>query len=183
MGLFTRGPDYRVLHRRRWRWAEVETRWKNYHRHGHHTNAAFDVVEYLILLSAEKPPASALEALPPQIVHIDRAHFLSWYEEASEPELKGREFGTRVAIVAGAMQEHWTQICSDTDREMSICPDCDGCVYFGDGMFSEATPFFQNLAAEFLILTSLSKSGEADLGKVKPARLERFVEQHPPGSD
>jgi hypothetical protein len=34
-GPFNRGPDYRVFHKRRWLWAEVETRWKNYLLHGH----------------------------------------------------------------------------------------------------------------------------------------------------
>ena len=49
------GPDYRVSQKRRLAFAEVETRWRNYFRHGHHVNPAFDAVEYLILLSAETP--------------------------------------------------------------------------------------------------------------------------------
>jgi hypothetical protein len=180
-GPFNRGPDYRVLHKRRWLWAEVETRWKNYLRHGHHENPAFDGVEFLILLSAETPPPDALGHLPPRIVHINRQHFLGWYERAAAPELLGREFGARVAIVAGAMQQHWTTICSDIDRDMATCPACDSCAYFGDGGFGEATPFYQDMAAKFLISIGLTDTGRADLGKIKTAPLRRFVEKHPPG--
>lgn len=137
----------------------METRWKNYLHHGHHVNAAFDGVEYLILLSAETPPPDALECSPPRIVHIDRQHFLAWYEKAVAPELLGKGFGARVAIVAGAMQHYWTTICSDVDREMN----CDGCAYFGDGGFGEATPFYQDLAARFLSSAGLTDNGRAEL--------------------
>ncbi len=46
------------------------------------------------------------------------------------------------------MQEHWTTICYDVEREMSTCPDCDSCAYFGEGMFGEATPFFLRFGRE-----------------------------------
>ncbi|MBB5318012.1 hypothetical protein [Tunturibacter empetritectus] len=180
-GPFNRGPDYRVFHKRRWLWAEVETQWKNYFKHGHHENPAFDDVEYLILLSSETPSPDALAYLPPRILHIDRQHFLAWYEKAAAPELLGKEFGARAAIVAGAMQHHWTTICSDVDRDDATCPDCDSCGYFGGGEFGEATPFYQDMAARFLISTGLSDTGRPDLRKVKAASLEQFVEEHPPG--
>jgi len=138
-------------------------------------------VEYLILLSAEPPPLDKLQYLPPRIIHIDREHFLDWYKTAAEPELLGKEFGARVVVVAGAMQHHWTTICSDVDRGMSTCPDCDSCAYFGEGRFGEAGPFYRALAAKFLIPTGVTVTGRADLRKVKAAALERFVERHPPG--
>jgi hypothetical protein len=180
-GLSTAGRTTGSFHKRRWLWAEVETRWKNYLLHGHPRNPAFDNTEFLILLSAETPPADALASLPPRILHIDRQHFLYWYEKAAAPELLGKEFGARVAVVAGAMQHHWTTICSDVDREMSTCPDCDNCAYFGDGAFNEATPFYQDMAARFLVSTGLTAEGRADLRRVHGASLEKFVEEHPPG--
>jgi hypothetical protein len=179
-GPFNRGPDYRVTQKRRWAFAEVETRWKNYLRHGHHVNPAFDEVEYLILLSAETPDPKERRVLPPQIIHIDREHFLAWFEVASVPEAKGNRDTIRIALVAGAMQQHWTTICSDADRGMATCPDCDSCAYFGAGMFGEATPFFQELAARFIVAHALTDTVEADLTKIKPALLRRFVEQNPP---
>jgi hypothetical protein len=119
--------------------------------------------------------------LPQRVIHIDREHFLSWYEQAAKPELLGKEFGARVAIVAGAMMQHWTTICSDVDRDMATCPDCDNCAYFGNGSFNEATPFYQDLAGRFLASTGLDEDGLADLRRVHGADLEALVEQNPPG--
>ncbi|WP_035354900.1 hypothetical protein [Edaphobacter aggregans] len=179
-GPFSRGPDYRVFQRRRWVFAEVETQWINYFRHGHHVNPAFDAVEYLILLSAEAPAPQERRGLPPQIVHIDREHFLTRFEAASAPQAKGHRDTIRIALVAGAMQQHWTTICSDANREMVTCPDCDSCAYFGAGMFGEAAPFFQELAARFIVAHALTDTVEADLTKIKSALLQKFVEQNPP---
>jgi hypothetical protein len=91
-----------------------------------------------------------------------------------------KENAARVAVVAGAMQHHWTTICSDVDRDMATCPFCDNCAYFGNGEFGEATPFFRGLAAKFLI-SHASEDGRADLTKVKAAALEQFVIANPPG--
>lgn len=180
-GPFHRGPDYRFTYKRRWVWAEVETRWRNYLRHGHHGNPAFDDVKYLILLSAEAPTPDALKYLPPKIVHIDQQHFLGWYVKAAQSELLGKEFGTRVDIVAGEMQHHWTTICSDVDREMANCPDCDSCAYFGDGRSGEATAFYRNLASQLLSSTGVTSTGRADMRKLRGRAVQRFVENNPPG--
>jgi hypothetical protein len=179
-GPFSRGPDYWVSQKRRCAFAEVETRWRNYFRHGHHVNPAFDAVEYLILLSAETPAPKERRGLPPKIIHIDREHFLAWFEVASATEAKGHRDTIRIALVAGAMQRHWMTICSDANRDMVTCPDCDSCAYFGAGMFGEAAPFFQELAARFIIAHALTDTVEANLTKIKSALLQRFVEQNPP---
>ena len=63
---------------------------------------------------------------------------------------------------------------------MATCPNCGSCAYFGAGMFGEATPFFQELAARFIVAHALTDTVEADLTKIKPALLQRFVEQNPP---
>jgi len=44
----------------------------------------------------------------------------------------------------------------------------------------EATPFFQELAARFIVAHELTDRVEADLTKIKSALLQRFVEQNPP---
>lgn len=142
-GPYRKGPDFRVSRKRRWAWAEVETRWQNYFRHGHHLSAAFDRVEYLILLSSDAPVANKLAELPPKIIYIDRRRFQAWFERALSDNL-------RIELLAGAMQEYWTTICSDREREMAQCPNCDNCPYFGEGMFREATPFFLNSAVRFI---------------------------------
>jgi hypothetical protein len=180
-GPFNKGPDFRVLHKARWVWAEVETRWRNYLRHEHHTNPAFDSVKFLILLSSEAPPPDALQYLPPQIIYIDQQRFLAWYEKVSEPKSKADRTAMQLEIIAGAMNEHWTKICSDVDRDMSTCPECDACPYFGEGEFNEATPFFQHLATRFVISNGLAAGGNISLSQIKSNSLEEFVEHHPPG--
>lgn len=178
-GPFSRGPDFRVLYKRRWVWVEVETRWQNYLTHAHNSNPVFTNVHFLILLSEEDPPVHALSTLPPEVIHINQKHFLAWYENASLPQARGQEFATRVAVVAPAMQEHWISLCSDVGRAMSICPDCDGCPYFGTGSFGESTPFFQDLAARFIIANGALSQDGFDLGDIKPVALQRFVEGNP----
>ena len=53
---------------------------KNYFIHGHPTNPAFAATEFLILVSAETPPPDLLDLLSRPVNHIDREHFLSWYQ-------------------------------------------------------------------------------------------------------
>ena len=48
-------------------------------------------------------------------------------------------------------------------------------------MFNEATPFYHNLAQQFLVLAGLTEAGRADLSRLDAASVERFVEGHPPG--
>jgi len=179
-GPYRTGPDFRVSRNRRWAFAEVETRWRNYLLHGHPANRDFDQVEYLILLSGEAPPAAAGRKLPPHIMHIDREHFLAWFQPKWEQESRKHKNEVRLEAVAGAMHEHWTTICSDADRQMSTCPHCNECPYFGEGIGGEASPFFRDLAARFIGTHAMTGSCEADLKKIKPASLRKYVSDNPP---
>jgi hypothetical protein len=182
-GPFSKGPDFQVMMKRRWLWAEVETRWQNYKNHGHHLQKSFSNVVYLILLSPEEPrwekrkELERMGHLPPQIIHIDRSHFLDWFK-VKVSKLQA-PINMQIDFVAGAMQDHWVTICSDKDREMAACPDCDNCAYFGEGMFNEANPFFRGLAARFIASHAIDSRG-ADLRKIEGATLKRFVEGNPP---
>jgi hypothetical protein len=178
-GPFPRGPDFRVLSGRRWALAEVETCWQNYGRHGHPFSPAFAKVRYLILLSAKAPPANRRSELPPEVIHIDHKHFLDWYESVSKGKREADENRLRIGLVAGRMQEHWNRICGDADRELAVCPDCDSCAYFGEGMFGEAAPFFGRLAARFIIIHATTGS-QIDISRIDAKSLQRFVEENPP---
>jgi hypothetical protein len=79
------------------------------------------------------------------------------------------------------MLRHWTTICSDVHREMSTCPDCDNCAYFGDGSFNEATAFYENLAAKLLASTGFTEDGRTDLRRIDADALQKIVEEHPAG--
>jgi hypothetical protein len=65
-----------------------------------------------------------------------------------------------------------------------VCPDCDGCPYFGEGSFQEATPAFWHLALLFAERRcgrqTKGVGNRYDLNKIDLARLEAFVEQFPP---
>jgi hypothetical protein len=182
-GPFRTGPDFQVLMKRRWAWAEVETRWENYNKHGHHLNPSFSEVKYLILLSPDEPRWERREELflmgmlPPQIIHIDRSHFLGWFK-VRVSKLQA-PLNMQIDFVAGTMQDHWVTICSDSDREMAACPNCDSCAYFGEGTFNEANPFFRSLAARFIDKHATDSEG-ADLRKIRGAALKRFVEKNLP---
>jgi hypothetical protein len=64
-------------------------------------------------------------------------------------------------------------------REMAACPNCDGCPYFGEGLFYEAYPFFHGQAARFIAHNAID-SEEADLRKIKGATVKRFFERNLP---
>lgn len=180
-GPFDRGPDFHVLQQKRWQKAEVETRWQNYLAHGHQHSSAFGETKYLIILSPKDPPAEVRDQLPPEIVHIDLEHFLEWYEAASQVERIEQRNSTRIDVIAGEMQGHWVTICSDNERDMAACPDCDGCPYFGEGLMDgEAHLHFHKLAAHFMVQHAIADGLEANLTKLQEADLKRFVEMHPP---
>jgi hypothetical protein len=180
-GPFRLGPDFRVRDKRGWALAEVETRWQNYFQHEHHLNREFDRVKYLILLSADVPPDKKRPSLPRSIIHIDRRHFLAWFKPHDAREAQRRRLRLRAEVIVGAMHNHWTEICSDVDRNDSTCPNCDDCAYFGEGIFGEATPFFRKLANQYLVTISLkSRLTEAALTDIDPTSLRSFVEQNPP---
>lgn len=179
-GPYGQGPDFEVYYKKKWHWAEVETRWQNYIKHQHHLSPAFRETKYLILLNTVNPPAAARGKLPPEVVHIDPEHFRKWYPAASLAERIAERNSHRIDILAGEMQDHWVTICSDKDRDMAVCPDCDSCPYFGEGIGGEAGPHFQKLAAPFMARFALTETLEANLKKVREEDLQRFVEINPP---
>ena len=175
-GPFSKGPDFRVMVKRRWHWAEVEVRWQNYLKHKHHLSRDFENVEFLILLSSVLPTGAQRDSLPRQVRHIDHTHFAPWFEVAFIPE-KNK---LRVTAVSGMMQKHWLSICPDVERDMATCPECSDCAYFGEGITNESGPFFEGLANDFLTANACARSGEFDLRKINPGTLLNFVEEHPP---
>jgi hypothetical protein len=171
-GPFNRGPDFKVFRAKRWQWAEVETRWRNYLEHGHQRSSAFKNTEFLILLSPEHPRPDCRAELPPRIVHIDLNHFLEWFTAIQQNSIRRN-------AIAGEMQAHWVTICPDKERDMAVCPNCHECPYF-EAMFGEFEPHFYNLAAQFMVKYAIADSPEANLRKVRSDDLRLFTESQPP---
>lgn len=82
-GPFDTGPDFQVLHDRKWVDAEVEVTWRSYLWHKHHEDSRWDACVFLIVLSEAKPDAAARKLLPRNILHLDKDHFAEWYREAA----------------------------------------------------------------------------------------------------
>jgi hypothetical protein len=169
-GPHRRGPDFRVMQNGRWSLAEVETRWRSYLEHGHHTSPAFADVKHLIVLSHKVPSKGARELLPPHIIYIDHDHYIPWLETECRIPF-------RIMTVADEMQEYFVTVCPDRERDGGTCPICDDCPYCGEGLQNEATPFFGRVAAEFVALHAIGKNNEADLRRVDAESIRRYVER------
>lgn len=169
-GPFPKGPDFRVMRKGHWEWAEVETKWQRYLEHGHHRSPAFADVQYLIVLSNGVPPPAKREQLPPNIVYIDHDHFVSWFEPATRNKF-------RIEIVASEMQKHFLTVCSDTERDGATCPQCDDCCYFGNGLQNEASPFFSRVAAGFIAVSATDNKQDVDLRRVDVESMRRYLER------
>lgn len=171
-GPFPRGPDFRVMQKNRWAWAEVETRWQRYFEHGHDGSPAFVNVKYLIILSDAIPPEEKRKMLPPNIIYINHDRFCPWFESASRKKMD--DF--RIMAVANRMQEHFLTLCSDTERDGATCPHCNECCYFGEGLQQEATPLFGRVAAGFIALSAIDKNNEVDLRRIDAESVHRYLE-------
>jgi hypothetical protein len=154
-GPFSRGPDFRARIGRRSVWVEVETRYRCYVEHLHHLNPAFDDVEILVVLQGGDPSVKVARHLPRRILHVDPKHFAAWYRRASRKWNGARPSPSHWAAagewIAGEFQRRWLGTCDDKDRDMAVCPDCDSCPYFGEGM-GEARRAFLTMAARWLAL-------------------------------
>jgi hypothetical protein len=155
-GPFDKGPDFQALPKGGDSFVdiEVEVLCRNYIKHGHPGSAAFSKVAILIVLEDQPPTADIRPLLPPTIIHIDRAHFVTWYERAN-PKYEYRRPGVQpglqmlacVNVIASEFLSRWVEICPHKERDMAICPHCDMCPYFGEP--GEAEETFTNMAINF----------------------------------
>jgi len=80
-----------------------------------------------------------------------------------------------VDAIAEEFHRRFVLECGDKDRDMSVCPECDLCPYFGEGMFSEATPAFQRMAFEFIALYEHPiTSDDFKLSDIDPSEIDDF---------
>jgi hypothetical protein len=157
-GPYSQGPDYRARPRGTEALVEVEVevRFRNYVKHGHHESRAFSKVGILIVLEEGEPPDDIRPHLPAKIIHVDRQHFVAWYENANRdydyrrPEIQGvLQQRAPLAVIAGGFHGRWVEVCPHKERDMASCPDCDGCPYFGNGEPGEAGDVFLEMAIAF----------------------------------
>jgi len=151
-GPFEFGLDFRGIYRGRKAVVEVERDCHTYVIHRHHENSAFKAVNTLIVLNPSKPPEEVRCKLPKKVIYIDIDDFVEWWCPKAKQYAKTKRIQRIVDAIAGEFHRRFVSECGDKDRDMSVCPECDLCPYFGEGICSEATPAFQRIAFEFIAL-------------------------------
>lgn len=154
---------------------EIERNWRSYINHGHPSNKEFSKVEYLILLSPETPPADKLRLLPDTILYIDIEKFVPWFREKckefiqdKEKNLEEQQLLLRIELIKGEFYRRYLEVCPDRDRDMAICPSCQGCAY-------EPEYDFSNWSVEFIMYYNYSiMDEEFSYGDIKPEHLDDF---------
>jgi hypothetical protein len=173
------GPDFQATMDGQLVDVEVEVQCQNYTKHDHHKNKAFANVRIMIVLEGKEPSPKTRAKYPEKIVHIDKAHFERWYEEAArqyalrkekeQPHVKNR---VRLEVVAGAFHRRWVEECPDKAREMAVCPDCDCCPYF-----QQRPEIFEDMALQFL--QKRNTPDQIDLGNISDEELDDFYFAYP----
>lgn len=157
---------------------EIERDWKSYINHGHPSNENFSRVEYLIVLTQENPPNNKLKLLPKTIFHIDIEKFVPWFRqkcrefvENREKNLEEQQLTLRIELIKGEFYRRYLEVCPDKDRDMAICPSCQGCAY-------EPEDDFSNWAIEFIIVYNyLIWDDEFSFNEIKSEHLDNFFNQ------
>ena len=174
-GPFESGPDFRGVYRNRNAVVEVERDYQSFIQHRHHLDTAFSKVNVLIVLTPSDPPTDVREKLPKNIVYIDVADFVEWFR----PKAKGYAYTKRtqrmIDLVAGEFRRRYMSQCQEKERDMSTCPDCDLCPYFGEGTYSEARFVFREMAVEFIVLYRHSITSDGfKLAEIDPSDIDDY---------
>lgn len=179
-GPFQTGPDFRGTYQDRNIWIEAEVWSKNYVRHGHHEDSRWNKVELLIVLESEDPGETIRQYLPREILHIDKAHFTPWYQEAIREHALRKapqdaadhlRFQTtfRLDRIAERIHHNWLEACPHTERDMAMCPYCDSCAYFGEGI-GDAPQVFGDLAIQFV----QARGGVLNIGEIEVNEVDAY---------
>lgn len=132
-GPFDIGPDFQT---KNGIGIEVERKWDFYLKHKHHESKNFSKVEYLAVLSPEKPKPDKLQYLPREIIYLDIDKFVPWFRikckefmENKSVEIEKEQLSLRIELFANEFTKRYIEICPDKSREMATCPNCQTCAY------------------------------------------------------
>ncbi len=150
-GPFDSGPDFTGLYRGWKAVIEVEREYVNYIQHRHHENPAFSKVNVLVVLTPSEPPAEMKDKLPKNLVYVDVMDFVEWFRPEAKKYADAKRIQRIIDLIAGEFHRRYQFQCQDKERDLSTCPDCDLCAYFGEGVCWEAQPLFHDMALNFII--------------------------------
>jgi len=151
-GPFDFGPDFKAVFEGMEVIVEVERTCELYIKHGHHKDPRFRGTNVLVVLSSFKPPKDIKKKLPKTIIHIDVEDFVEWYRRAAKGYRKFKEFQGLRNLRALEIKKIIATSCGSKDRDMSTCPECELCPYFGEG--ADIAP---SLLFDLLLPTMLRK--------------------------
>jgi hypothetical protein len=174
-GPFESGPDFRGVYRNRNAVIEVERDCQSFIQHGHHLDAAFSKVNVLVVLTPSNPPSEMKKKLPKNIVYIDIPDFVEWFRPKAKRYADTKRIQRIIDLIASEFQGRYVSQCQEKERDMSTCPDCDLCAYFGEGIGSEASPLFHEMALNFIILYKHPiTSDNFKLSEIDPSDIDDF---------
>ena len=174
-GPFESGPDFRGVYRNRNAVVEVERDYQSFIHHRHHLDAAFSKVNVLVVLTPLHPPRDVREKLPKHIVYLDIPDFVEWFRREAKRYADTKRIQTIIDLIAGEFQRRYMSQCREKERDMSTCPDCDLCPYFGEGLCSEARPLFREMALDFIVLYKHPiPSDDFKLAKIDPSDIDDY---------
>ena len=178
-GPFEAGPDFKGIYKGKEVIVEVERDCRSYISHKHHKDERFKKVSILIVLNPSEPPKEIKNKLPETIIHIDVDDFVKWWRPKAKAYAKEKRIQNIIDLVAGEFQKKFVRDCDDKNRDMSTCPECDLCPYFGEGTTYEASSVFQEMALKFIALYKYSiPSEDFKLADIHPSEIDKFYSDY-----
>jgi hypothetical protein len=178
-GPFEVGPDFQGVFKGKKVKVEAEREYKSFLTHRHHEDERFKKVNILIVLNPSEAPLMLREKLPETILYIDVNDFVEWWRPKAKTYAKTKRIQQIIDMIAGEFQRRYVINCQDKDRDMSTCPDCDLCAYFGEGIFSEAQPLFNKMALTFIAVHKHPiTSDNFKLSDIEPTEIDEFYSNY-----
>lgn len=174
-GPFDVGPDFRGAYKGKEVIVEAERDYQSFIQHKHKEDERFKKVSILVVLNPSEPPEEIKGKLPKTIIHIDIDDFVEWWRPKAKAYAKTKKIQGIIDLIAGEFQKRFVRDCSDKDRDMSTCPECDLCPYFGEGTAYEASSLFQEMALKFIALYKYPiTSDDFKLSDIEPSEIDKF---------
>jgi len=149
-GPFEIGPDFKGIYKGKKVIIEVERDWNSYLSHGHDKDERFRNVDFLIVLNHDKPFGKVRRNLPKRIVYIDIDDFIKWWVPELERYTKKKKIQGFIDMISNEFHRRFIKNCTNKDKDLSTCPDCNSCAYFGKGEFFEAKIVFKKFTLKFI---------------------------------